>query len=79
MKDFSEFPGLSEEETLQMLDRVWDSLGIEHDGDIARIPLEKLPAAMAILSKGMAMGTLRRYHEWLQSEGAFEQPSWQTQ
>ena len=78
MKDFDEFPGLSEDETLQLLERVWDSLGIEHNGDDAIIPGEKVPIALLAISSRMTMRTLRKYHEWLQSEGAFDGPTWQT-
>lgn len=69
MKDFSEFPGLSGEETLNVLNGTWDMFDIDHDGDIAHIPAEKLPMALAAFSSNITMAILRRYHEWIQSEG----------
>lgn len=77
MKDFDEFPGLTEDELMQMLDGIWDDQGIEHEGGIASIPLQELPKVLAALSYRMTLASLRKYHEWLHSDSQSGESTWQ--
>ena len=78
MKDFDEFPGLTEDELVQMLEGIWEDQGIENEDGVAAIPLQDMPKVLAALSYRMTLASLRKYHEWLHSEGAFDGPTWQT-
>lgn len=78
MKDFDEFPGLDDDDMSHVLEAVAASLGIECDDESVSVPVGKLPMFAMLYSNLNARAQLRKYHEWLQSDGQLEQPTWQT-
>lgn len=66
-KDFNDFDGLTEDEIVEIQSKVAEELGLDREGETTAIPLTSAPLYFAILNQAMTMGTLRKYHEWLNS------------
>lgn len=68
MKNFEDFPGLSEESLDNVLGAAADALGIECDDQNASVPINKLLPFVMLYSNLNAMALLSKYHEWVNSD-----------
>lgn len=81
MKDFNEFLNgpykrSIAEATAASMDEALSASGIDIDADNPSISLHQVMEMLAVVSQNNMVRTLGLYHEWLQSEGQIEQPSW---
>ena len=69
MKSYDEFPGISDDEIEELLNRAANAIDLDmSNNDQTAIPVSKLPYLIGIFSSMYSDNLLRKYHEWLSEQ-----------